>query len=148
MRRAIADAKAATDDFAAWVAAEAPKKTGPVGLGKENYNWYVKNVELLPYDWDAQVALLATRTRSLTGVAAAGGSPQPRPAPHHPAHRSRRLQALVKARQAKFSQFLADTGLIPDAPWSRAAIANQAIDYCRPVIATSSTTSPPTTRGR
>jgi hypothetical protein len=55
---AIRHAKAASDEFAAWVAAEAPKKTGPVGVGKENYNWYAAHVQLIPYDWDAQRLLL------------------------------------------------------------------------------------------
>ncbi|MEP7185765.1 MAG: DUF885 family protein, partial [Rhodanobacter sp.] len=47
---AIRNAKSASDEFAAWVAAEAPRKTGPVGVGKENYNWYAANVQLIPYD--------------------------------------------------------------------------------------------------
>ncbi|MBN8714035.1 MAG: DUF885 family protein [Xanthomonadales bacterium] len=66
---AIRNAKAATDDFAAWVAAEAPKKTGPTGVGKENYNWYAKNVQLIPYDWDAQVLLMQRELdRSLSSL--------------------------------------------------------------------------------
>jgi len=33
-------------------------KTGPSGIGKENYNWYLKNVHLVPLTWDDQVMLL------------------------------------------------------------------------------------------
>ena len=32
--RAVADARAATDDFARWVAARASSRTGPVGRGQ------------------------------------------------------------------------------------------------------------------
>ena len=129
LRRAIADAKIASDDFAAWVAAEAPKKTGASGLGKENYNWYVKNVELLPYDWDAQVVLLQRELdRSLASLRIEEVRNRNLP-PIVPLTDAAAYKALVAAKQVKFSQFLADTGLIPDAPWSRTAIANQAIDY-------------------
>ena len=129
LKKAIADAKAATDDFAAWVAAEAPKKTGATGLGKENYNWYVRNVELLPWDWDAQVALLRRELdRSVAGMRLEEVRNRNLP-PIVPLDDPKAFQALVTARQAKFSQFLADTGLMPDAPWSRKAIANQAMDY-------------------
>ena len=41
-------------------------------------------------------------------------------------------KALVEARAMRFSRFLADTGLIPDAPWARKAIADQQIDYQPP----------------
>jgi uncharacterized protein (DUF885 family) len=126
---AIADAKAATDDFAAWVAAEAPKKTGASGLGKASYNWYVKHVELLPWDWDAQVALLRRELdRSVAGMRLEEVRNRNLP-PIVPLDDPKAFQALVTARQARFSQFLADTGLMPDAPWSRTAIANQAMDY-------------------
>ncbi len=37
--RAAAAAQAATDAFALWVAAQAPSKTGPSGVGKNEYNW-------------------------------------------------------------------------------------------------------------
>ena len=42
----------------AWLEAEAPKKDGPSGIGKENYTWYQRNVHLLPMTWDEEVGLL------------------------------------------------------------------------------------------
>ena len=47
-----------TEKFAKWLEAESYKKTGPSGIGKENYNWYAKNVHLVPMTWDDQVVLL------------------------------------------------------------------------------------------
>ena len=47
---AAAAARAATDDFSAWIKAAALGKTGPTGVGKDQYNWYIRNVELLPWD--------------------------------------------------------------------------------------------------
>jgi hypothetical protein len=51
-------AKAATDSFAAWVEGQAASMTAPSGVGIENYDWYLKNVLLLPYTWADEVALM------------------------------------------------------------------------------------------
>jgi hypothetical protein len=55
---AITAARAATDDFAAWLRAQAPGKTGPSGIGKEPYTWYLRNVLLVPLSWDEEVTIL------------------------------------------------------------------------------------------
>jgi len=49
---------ASTEKLVKWLEVESSKKTGPSGIGKENYNWYAKNVHLVPYTWDDQVVLL------------------------------------------------------------------------------------------
>jgi hypothetical protein len=55
---AIARAHAATLELAQWLEAEAPKKTGPSGIGKDNYTWYQQNVHLVPLTWEDEVRLL------------------------------------------------------------------------------------------
>ncbi|HUQ10749.1 MAG TPA: DUF885 family protein [Steroidobacteraceae bacterium] len=64
-RRALDDARTATRNFAAWLEAEAPKKTGPSGIGKDNYTWLLQNVYLVPMTWDDEVMLLE---RELAGA--------------------------------------------------------------------------------
>jgi hypothetical protein len=54
---AITSARVATDGFAKWLQSEAPKKTGPSGIGKEHYTWYLRNVLLVPLSWDDEVAI-------------------------------------------------------------------------------------------
>jgi hypothetical protein len=51
-------AKEATDELAAWLDAQAGSKTGPSGVGVENYDWYLKNVQLVPYTWRDEVTLM------------------------------------------------------------------------------------------
>ncbi len=51
-------AKEATDALAAWVEAQTASKSGPSGVGIDNYNWYLKNVQLVPYTWQDEVALM------------------------------------------------------------------------------------------
>jgi hypothetical protein len=55
---AIAAAAVATDDLVQWLEAEASNKTGPSGIGKENYTWYAQNVHLVPLTWEDEVRLL------------------------------------------------------------------------------------------
>ncbi len=58
LTEAIRAAQAATDDLIAWLEAEAPSKTGPSGIGKDNYTWYMKNVHYVPLSWEEEVDLL------------------------------------------------------------------------------------------
>ena len=55
---AIANARAATDELVLWLEKEAENKTGPSGIGKENYTWYAQNVHLVPLTWEDEVRLL------------------------------------------------------------------------------------------
>nr|WP_321412878.1 hypothetical protein [uncultured Allomuricauda sp.] len=54
----IDDAIASTDDLVSWLQAESESKTGPSGIGKENYTWYLQNVHLVPLTWDDEVMIL------------------------------------------------------------------------------------------
>ena len=55
---AIDAALTATDELVAWLEREAGDKTGPSGIGKENYTWYAQNVHLVPLTWEDEVRLL------------------------------------------------------------------------------------------
>lgn len=55
---AIDAAIAASDAFRDWIVAEAPSKTGPSGVGRENYTWYMRNVHLVPYSWEEQLTIM------------------------------------------------------------------------------------------
>jgi len=54
----IKASKVATDELIAWLEAEADSKTGPSGIGKDNYTWYQQNVHLVPLTWEDEVRLL------------------------------------------------------------------------------------------
>jgi hypothetical protein len=54
----IDESRAATDELTAWLEAEAPSKTGPSGIGRDNYTWYQQNVHLVPLTWEDEVRLL------------------------------------------------------------------------------------------
>ena len=46
--KAVQHARVATDDFIRWLEPEAPMKTDPSGVGRENYNWYCRGCIWLP----------------------------------------------------------------------------------------------------
>jgi hypothetical protein len=56
--KVIKEASQATLSLEKWLTQEAKKKTGPSGIGKENYSWYLKNVHGVPLTWDDEVMLL------------------------------------------------------------------------------------------
>ena len=56
--QAIADARAASEEFRVWLEEGASSRTGPSGVGPENYTWYMQNVHLVPYSWEEQVTLM------------------------------------------------------------------------------------------
>ncbi|MDX2464653.1 MAG: hypothetical protein QNK31_09120, partial [Porticoccus sp.] len=45
---ALKNAMVATNGFVAWLEAQSTSKTGPSGIGKENYTWQLRNVHLVP----------------------------------------------------------------------------------------------------
>ncbi len=51
-------ATVATGEFVEWLEAQATSKTGPSGIGKENYTWQLRNVHLVPMTWEEEVVLL------------------------------------------------------------------------------------------
>ncbi|MCB9295325.1 MAG: hypothetical protein H6559_19710 [Lewinellaceae bacterium] len=55
---AIEAAITSTRELAAWLEAEAKTKTGPSGIGKDNYTWYLQKVHLVPLTWEDEVMLL------------------------------------------------------------------------------------------
>lgn len=125
VRRAIGDARKATDDFIVWLEEMAPSKTGPSGVGKDNYSWYQQNVHFVPFNWDEEVVVLR---RELERAQASlrleehnnRNLPQLEPAADAVA-----FDRLARARLDKFVDFLARQEIIPDKPYIKAALQPQ-----------------------
>ena len=54
----IETARQSTEELVEWLEAEAPKKKGPSGIGKDAYTWYQRHVHLVPLTWEDEVRLL------------------------------------------------------------------------------------------
>ncbi len=104
LRASVERAKEATEAFAAWVESEAPKKTGPSGVGVENYDWYLKNVQLVPYTWREEVILMErelARATSFLALEENRNARLPQPAPiASPEEYTRRFNDAVTEHMA------------------------------------------------
>jgi hypothetical protein len=63
-------AREAEDAFRAWLEAGLAAKRGRSGVGRENYDWYLRSVHLLPYTWQDELVLMQRElARSLAHLA-------------------------------------------------------------------------------
>ncbi len=122
---AVKAARAATEDFARWIAAEAPRKTGPSGVGKANYDWYERNVHLVPVSWDEQKTLLQRELdRAQAGLRAEEFRNRMLPR-QQPADDEAAFNVQAAAKIARITDFMIAGGIVPDQPYYRAAMAQQ-----------------------
>ena len=96
LRDAIVSARESTRDLADWLESESVNKTGPSGIGRDNYTWYAQNVHLVPLTWEDEVRLLK---RELDRAWASLKLEE---------HRNRDLPPLVAAATAEEYDTLAD----------------------------------------
>ena len=115
-------AKAATDSFSTWLAAKIPSKTGSSGIGVANYDWYLKNVQLVPYTWQDEVRLMErelARARSLLALAEQRNRDLPALTPVASAEEhTRRFSAAVD----EYMAFLTQRNILTVKPWMGPAL--------------------------
>ena len=132
LHKAVHDARLATEQFAAWIKAEAPHRTGPSGVGEDNYNWYLTHVLLSPYDFDAQKVLLQRELdRSLASLRLEEVRNRAAP-PIAEIGDPTAYRAMAEQRQAKLYALLTGAGFIADRPYYRDALNGQTGTYTPP----------------
>ena len=122
LQEAIANAKTATLQFISWLEQQAPSKTGPSGIGKENYNWYLRNVLLIPYTWDDEVALLSrelARAYASLELERANNSKLP---PLQPYKTEQEFAAGADAHARQLMRFLSEQKIMPVQPFWEPAL--------------------------
>jgi hypothetical protein len=66
----VENARLATDSLSRWLDAQAASKQELSGIGVPEYDWYLKHVQLSPYTWLEEVALMERElARALTSLA-------------------------------------------------------------------------------
>jgi hypothetical protein len=120
---ALGDAIVASEEFAEWLEAELPGKTGPSGVGREAYTWYMHNVHLSPYSWEEQVTLMRRElARSHATLRLEENRNRELPELERIAtaeEYDRRLEQSVD----RYMRFLAEEEVETVEPWMRAALA-------------------------
>ena len=125
LRAAVTDARKATDVFVAWLEKLAPTKTGPSGVGKENYTWYQKNVHFIPYDWDEEVVLLRRELERAQAALRLEEHHNRNLPPLEPATNAAAFDKMAHDRLDKFVDFLIQQEIIPDKAYIQPALAEE-----------------------
>jgi len=125
LKAAITRAQKATEDFVTWLASEAPSKTGPSGIGKENYTWYQQNVHFVPFTWDEEVVLLRRELERAQAALKLEEHNNRNLPPLEPVRDAAAFDQLKLARLDKFVAFLVKQEIIPDKPYLKAALIPQ-----------------------
>ena len=125
LRAAVEDARKATESFAGWLDEQAASKTGPSGVGKENYTWYQQNVHMVPYTWDEQVVLLRRELDRAQASLLLEEHRNRNLPPLEPAANKAAFDQLVQQRVAKFLAFLVDQQIIPDKPYLKEVVRKE-----------------------
>ena len=132
LRAAVKAARLATEDFARWIKEEAPRRVGPSGIGKPDYDWYLTHVLLSPYSFDMQRVLLQRELdRSLASLRLEEVRNRNAP-PITEVTNPAAYRALAEHRTAKLYALLVDAGFIRDRPYYRAALTAQTGVYTPP----------------
>jgi hypothetical protein len=122
LRDDVRRAKAATDSFAAWVESKIASKTGASGVGVANYDWYLKNVQLVPDTWADEVRLMErelARARSSLALEEQRNRSLPQLVPVASAEEhTRRFAAGVD----EYMAFLRDHDILTVKPWMGPAL--------------------------
>src|SRR5882724_7267485 len=129
---ALERAHKATDAFISWIESEAPKKTGPSGVGKDNYNWYLQKVHLVPYDWDQQVTLLRRELERARASLALEEFRHRNLPPLEPANTPEAWRALGEMRMRKLTDFLIHSGIVLDRDYFRDAMTQRVEQFAPP----------------
>lgn len=117
----LPDAQAAVAAVAAygeWLQANEPRMTAPAGVGKDNYNWWMKNVQLIPYTWDELYGIITREDdRVLTTLALIRNRnkdlPELEPVASQSEHARRRRDGLLSAME-----FMSDNDLFEVPEWA------------------------------
>ena len=122
LRADVGAARHATDDLVAWLDTRSASKTGPSGVGIANYDWYLKHVQLVPYTWVEEVALMErelARSRALLAMEELRNASLPQPAPVSSAEEyDRRFNAAV----TEYMAFLRDREILTVAAYMDPAL--------------------------
>jgi hypothetical protein len=125
LRVAVRAARVATEEFAVWIAQQAPGKTGQSGVGKSNYDWYQRHVHLLPYDWKTQETLLKRELeRAWAGLREEELRNRALP-PLDSKDDAETFTALAIAKMHRITDFLVQSNIVPDRPYFRDAMSKQ-----------------------
>ncbi len=129
LREAIVTARSATEQFASWLTAEAPRKTGPSGIGKDDYTWYLRNVMLVPLSWEQEVTILRRElARAHTSLRLEENRNRALP-PLAVADTPEAYQALQERAITRYLKWMTDQKILTMEPWMERALRERTAPF-------------------
>jgi uncharacterized protein (DUF885 family) len=132
LRAAVVGARQATDGFLAWLEKLAPTRSGPSGVGRENYTWYQQNVHFVPYTWDEEVVLLRRELERAQSALRLEEHHNRNLPPLEPAADAAAFDKMAHDRLDKFVDFLVQQEIIPDKPYIKSVLAEELGQFTPP----------------
>jgi Bacterial protein of unknown function (DUF885) len=129
LANAIAAARTATEDFTTWLEAEAPKKTGPSGIGREHYTWYLRNVLLVPLSWQDEVTLLRRELARAHGSLRLEENRNRDLPPLAVANTPEEYRALQERAIPRYLKWMADNQILTMEPWMERALRERTAPF-------------------
>ncbi len=122
----------ATAQFTEWLKVEAAKKTGPSGIGKANYTWFLKNVLLVPLTWDEEVTITRRElARSHTSLRLE--EQRNKDLPPMPVMESRdAYMDYQNAAITRYTTFVRERGMVTWEPWMDNALRERIHPFTAP----------------
>ncbi len=126
---AITEARTASESFAQWLRDEAPKKTGPSGIGKTQYTWYLRNVLLVPLSWEEEVTITRRElARAHTSLRLEEN--RNRNLPQLPvADTPEEYHALQERAIPRYLKWMADNRIVTMEPWMERAMRERTASF-------------------
>jgi hypothetical protein len=128
----IDSASAATQQFIEWLTQLAPRKTGPSGIGKAQYTWFLKNVLLVPLTWEDEVAITRRElARSHASLRLEEQHNKDLP-PMRVVETRDGYAALQDSAIRRYTAFVRDRKMVTWEPWMERALRERAAGFAPP----------------
>lgn len=130
--QALAAARTASRDFRDWIAAQAPARYEPAGVGREHYSWHLRHVLLVNSSFEEEFSIsereLARAHRSLHLAEI-----RHQDLPELQAAESPEAFADLQSRAIEeYIAFMGSAGLVTIRPWYERALRERVFDYVEP----------------
>ncbi len=124
-RQTLKQATQATRSFVDWLEVQSPSRTGPSGVGKDNYTWYLRNVHLVPLSWQEEVSLLKRELDRAHARLRLEEHHNRKLAPITPISSAQEFDQRAEVAVRKFTDFLKDEEILPPYDYIEPALRAQ-----------------------
>lgn len=129
LKAEITKAKNATSDLIDFLEKESKSKTGPSGIGKDNYTWYQQNVHLVPLTWEDEVMILKRElARAWSSLKLEEHRNRELP-PLKAASSAEEYDALAERSVNNFISFLRDQDIVTVADYFEPALREHMLEF-------------------